>query len=87
MECQFTSVPYAGHNFNLQVMDVFQPKRVLILTCQKFYEHLSRNLYPLSDDAPLHTLRALQTDSWDMDPVARSLEAPSTLREEPAAGE
>lgn len=72
-------------NFLLQVMEMFRPKLVLILTSHKAHEHLS--CYPKeSDSGPTHTLRALQSSMWKLEPVSHHLEAPNTIIGEAAAG-
>ena len=71
----------------IQVMDMFQPKRIFLLTSRKSHEYLSAHLWE-SDDAggSPHTLRALRSGSWGAEPLARSLEPPNTLIGEAAAG-
>lgn len=67
-------------------MEIFQPKLVLVLTSRRSYEFLSSHPLESSGGSTPHTLRALQSGGWELDPIAPSLESPNTIIGEPAAG-
>lgn len=59
---------------------------MVILTSRKGYEYLTSHPQE-SDASPAHILRVLQSNSWELEPIANKLEPPNTIIGEAAAGE
>ena len=78
--------PLHAHSSLPQVIELFQPKQVLILTARGSYEYLTPDPPGPANGSTHGILRSLQTSGWSQDPLAPSLEAPNTIIGEAAAG-
>ena len=71
--------------FLTQVIQLIQPRRVVILVSKKSHEYLSSHS-PGPDCDSTQMLKSLQSSSWTLPPFASSLESPNTIIGESAAG-